>query len=201
MGTTLIAIRHQNGVVVASESQTTSGNYISNRAADKITILSDHIVCLRSGSSADTQNIVDLVKNIVKKEIIERQGPIEVRFVAQILRNICYNRKSSVNCGFICAGWDIFHGGQVYTIIQGGTLFSTPLAFSGSGSIFLNSFCDVNLEDNMSEVELEKLTTKAVSLAIQRDGNSSGIIRICKISHRGILKKSFSPSKIIKKKV
>ena len=44
----------KNGVIVASDSQTSSGFYISNRAADKITIITRNIVCLRSGSSADT---------------------------------------------------------------------------------------------------------------------------------------------------
>ena len=39
MGTTLMAMCHENGVIVASDSQTSSGFYISNRAADKITII------------------------------------------------------------------------------------------------------------------------------------------------------------------
>jgi len=200
MGTTLLATCHQNGVIVSSDSQTSSGYYISNRAADKITIITDYIVCLRSGSSADTQNIVDLVKNIIEKERIESGKPIEVRFVAQILKNICYNKKLSVNCGFICAGWDIFHGGQVYTIVQGGSISSTPLAFSGSGSIFINSFCDTNFDEDMSEQELENFNIKAISLAIQRDCNSNGIIRVCKISSQGIIKKSFFPNKVFQRK-
>ena len=68
MGTTLIAIRYEDGVIVAADSQTSSGSYISNRASNKISTISDYIICLRSGSSADTQNMVDLVKNVVLKE-------------------------------------------------------------------------------------------------------------------------------------
>ena len=80
MGTTLIAIRYKDGVIVAADSQTSSGSYISNRASNKISIISDYIICLRSGSSADTQNMVDLVKNVVLKEqnfrLIENMFPI-----------------------------------------------------------------------------------------------------------------------------
>lgn len=196
MGTTLMAMCHENGVIVASDSQTSSGFYISNRAADKITIITRNIVCLRSGSSADTQNIVDFVKNILIKEQLERGTSFEVRAVAQLLRNICYKKKADLNCGLICAGWDTIHGGQVYVIIQGGTILATPYISSGSGSIFINSFCDTNYKENMEEKESEQYIIKSVSLAIQRDGNSSGIIRICKISKKGIFKKAIVPSKI-----
>ena len=48
----------------------------------------------------------------------------------------------------------------------------------------------------MEEKESEQFIIKSVSLAIQRDGNSSGIIRICKISKKGIFKKAIVPSKI-----
>lgn len=35
--------------------------YISNRFADKLTKITDHIYCCRSGSAADTQAISDIV--------------------------------------------------------------------------------------------------------------------------------------------
>jgi len=199
MGTTLIAIRYKDGVIVAADSQTSSGSYISNRASNKISVISDYIICLRSGSSADTQNMVDLVKNVVLKEQLEKDMGLEVRAVAQLFRNLCYQRNLNSNCGFICAGWDPFHGGQVYSIVQGGTIISTPLASSGSGSIFINSFCDANFKEKMSKKETKNLCIKAISLAIQRDVNSSGIIRICEISRHGIKRNSLLPSKLIKK--
>ena len=195
MGTTLLAMRYKDGVYVASDSQTSSGSYISNRAADKISPISDNIICLRAGSSADTQNIVDLVKNIILKEKIEREDQIEVRVVAQLLRNVCYMKKSTSNCGFICAGWDIFHGGQIYAIVQGGTLITIPFVSTGSGSIFLSSFCEANFKDNMNEKEIETLIIKAISFAIQKDANSSGFIRICKITEKGFFKRSVLPLK------
>ncbi len=196
MGTTLMAICNKNGVIVASDSQTSSGFYISNRTANKITTISKNIICLRSGSSSDTQNIIDLVKNTLLKEHLEREKPLEVRAVAQLLRNICYKNKTNLNCGIICAGWDNIHGGQIYAIIQGGTIISTPFLSSGSGSIFTNSFCDANYEENMEEQDSEQFIVKSVSLAIQRDCNSSGIIRICKISGQGICRKAIFPSKV-----
>lgn len=198
MGTTLLAMRYDEGVIVAADSQTSSGYYISNGAADKISLISEYIVCLRSGSSADTQNIISLVRNIVLREQLQKQTPLEVRVVAQIIRNICYKRKSSINCGLICAGWDKLHGGQVYVIVQGGTILTTPIVSSGSGSIFTNSFCDINFKNNLTSKDSKKLAIKAISLAIQKDSNSSGIIRVCKITNQGICCSFLTPTKITK---
>ena len=39
-----------------------SRTYVANRVSDKLTEISPHVFCCRSGSSADTQAIADLVK-------------------------------------------------------------------------------------------------------------------------------------------
>ena len=36
--------------------------YVANRVSDKLTEISERIYCCRSGSSADTQAIADIVK-------------------------------------------------------------------------------------------------------------------------------------------
>jgi 20S proteasome subunit beta 1 len=58
-GTTIVAIEFDGGVVLGADSRVSTGNYISNRASDKITNLSDSVYLLRSGSAADTQAVSD----------------------------------------------------------------------------------------------------------------------------------------------
>ena len=54
-----MAIAFDGGVVVGADSRVSTGNYISNRASDKITPLTDNVYLLRSGSAADTQVVAD----------------------------------------------------------------------------------------------------------------------------------------------
>lgn len=68
MQTTLVAIETADGVVVGTDSRTTAGQYISSRATDKITVLTDHIVMLRSGSASDSQAIADIVMYYAESE-------------------------------------------------------------------------------------------------------------------------------------
>lgn len=62
MGTTILAAKCVDGVVVAADTRTSVSGYVSNRFARKITPISDSIVLCRSGSAADTQHLADLAK-------------------------------------------------------------------------------------------------------------------------------------------
>lgn len=58
-GTTIVAVEYDGGVVLGADSRVSTGTYVSNRASDKITPLSDSVFLLRSGSAADTQAVSD----------------------------------------------------------------------------------------------------------------------------------------------
>ena len=58
-GTTIVAVEYNGGVVLGADSRVSTGTYVSNRASDKITPLSESVYLLRSGSAADTQAVSD----------------------------------------------------------------------------------------------------------------------------------------------
>ena len=58
-GTTIVAVTYAGGVVLGADSRVSTGTYVSNRASDKITPLTDFVWLLRSGSAADTQAVSD----------------------------------------------------------------------------------------------------------------------------------------------
>lgn len=58
-GTTIVAVTYPGGVVIGADSRVSTGNYVSNRASNKIAQLSDTVYLLRSGSAADTQAVGD----------------------------------------------------------------------------------------------------------------------------------------------
>jgi 20S proteasome subunit beta 1 len=61
LGTSIMAVAFEGGVVLGADSRTTTGAYIANRVTDKLTHVHDRIYCCRSGSAADTQAIADIV--------------------------------------------------------------------------------------------------------------------------------------------
>ena len=57
-GTTLVALTFADGVVLGADTRTSSGAWVENRVTDKITPVTDTILCCRSGAAADTQVIM-----------------------------------------------------------------------------------------------------------------------------------------------
>ncbi|GIX63295.1 proteasome subunit beta type-6, putative [Babesia caballi] len=62
MGTTIIAMHCQDGVVLAADSRTSSGPIVVNRVARKITRILPNVFMLRSGSAADSQMLSMIIR-------------------------------------------------------------------------------------------------------------------------------------------
>lgn len=57
-----MALKFDGGLLLAADSRTSMGSYVSNRMSDKITPLFEDIFVCRSGSSADTQTLAGYVR-------------------------------------------------------------------------------------------------------------------------------------------
>lgn len=186
MGTSIMAVEFDGGVVVGADSRTTTGAYIANRLSDKLTPVSDRIFCCRSGSAADTQAVADYVKFYLQMHKVELGGYPLVKTAASLFQTICYQNKDALMAGIICAGWDEIKGGSVYSITLGGSLIKQPLAFSGSGSTYIYGYCDANFKPKMKREECIDFVKNALALAMARDGSSGGVIRMAVIDKDGV---------------
>ncbi|XP_077294832.1 proteasome beta1 subunit [Arctopsyche grandis] len=185
-GTSIMAVEFADGVVIGADSRTTTGSYIANRVTDKLTPITDHIYCCRSGSAADTQAIADVVKyhlKLLKTELGEQ--PL-VATGASIFRELCYSYRDSLMAGILIAGWDKRLGGQVYSVPVGGMCVRQPCSIGGSGSSYVYGYVDANFKEGMTEKEAVDFVTKTLSLAMARDGSSGGVVRLGVITKEGV---------------
>uniref|UniRef100_F7A955 Proteasome subunit beta n=2 Tax=Ciona intestinalis TaxID=7719 RepID=F7A955_CIOIN len=188
-GTSIMAVEFDGGVVIGADSRTTSGAYIANRVTDKLTPIHDRIFCCRSGSAADTQAIADAVAANVELDGIVMGGLPSVKKAAEIFRQYCYDYRDNLTAGIIVAGWDPKQGGQVYTIPLGGMLIRQQFSIGGSGSTYIYGHVDATFKENMTKDECIQFCTNALSLAINRDGSSGGVVRLAVITKEGVERK------------
>uniref|UniRef100_A0A0M3I9B4 proteasome endopeptidase complex n=2 Tax=Ascaris TaxID=6251 RepID=A0A0M3I9B4_ASCLU len=141
-GTTLIAMEFDGGVVVGTDSRTSSGSFIASRATDKITPITDRLVVCRSGSAADTQAIADIVKYYIEVYSLMENEEIGVSRASQIFRNFLYRYRDDLSASVLVAGYDDDEGGQLYAIPLGGYVTRQRCTASGSGSTFVQGFLD-----------------------------------------------------------
>ncbi|OAF68397.1 hypothetical protein A3Q56_03858 [Intoshia linei] len=185
-GTTIMALTYNGGVLIAADSRTSAGSFVANRVSDKLTHISDRIYCCRSGSSADTQAIADLVRYHMDFHRMSLGNQPLVKSAAIVFKNFCYNYRDQMSASIIVAGWDKINGPQIYTIPVGGMCLKQKFAIGGSGSTFIYGYMDTHYKDNMTKEQCIDLAKKAISLSIYRDSSSGGIIRMADITENSI---------------
>jgi len=185
-GTSIMAVAYDGGVVIAADSRTSSGDYVSNRVSDKLTKVQDRIYCARSGSAADTQALADIVTYYLDIHSIELDSDPKVAVAAALFQDLCYQNKDRLLAGIIVAGWDKKSGGQVYSITLGGTMVRQQFAIGGSGSTYIYGLCDAEFKQGMTKQQCQAFVKKALSHAMARDGSSGGVIRMATIDETGV---------------
>ncbi|KAH7887868.1 nucleophile aminohydrolase [Phlebopus sp. FC_14] len=203
LGTSIMAVQFDKGVVIGADSRTTTGSYIvrcrfqgrtdgalihrqANRVTDKLTHVHDRIYCCRSGSAADTQAVADIVHYYLQLYTQIHGAAPPVSTAAGIFQNLCYENKDALSAGIIVAGWDKEVGPSVYNIPLGGGLFRQPWAIGGSGSTYVYGYCDATYQEGWGRDETVDFVKNTLALAMSRDGSSGGVIRMCVITEEGV---------------
>ncbi|KAG6833723.1 Proteasome subunit beta type-6 [Tephrocybe sp. NHM501043] len=182
LGTSIMAVQFEGGVVIGADSRTTTGSYIANRVTDKLTHVHDRIYCCRSGSAADTQAVADVVHQGLQMYSQTAGEAPSVLHAASLFQKVCYENKDALSAGIIVAGWDKEVGPSVYNIPLGGGLFRQPWAIGGSGSTYVYGYCDATYREGWGRDETVNFVRNTLALAMSRDGSSGGVIRMCVIT-------------------
>ena len=205
LGTTIVAIKHKDGVIMACDTRTASGSFVSDRSAIKGNMISPSIVnygpiyVLRCGDAAASQVVTRYVYNYLHFHAMElgSQGTIDLNTVATLYKNICYSNKDSLQCAFI-----ISNGKEIMSIDSSGAFFRHDLIAShGSGSAYISGLLHTNIRDNMSREEVLSLLIKSVGYAIDYDGSSGGNINIYELDKNGSAKRTLYDHNQIEKVV
>nr|XP_015195970.1 PREDICTED: proteasome subunit beta type-6 [Lepisosteus oculatus] len=109
-----------------------------------------------------------------------------VQTAANLFKDMCYRYREELMAGIIVAGWDKRRGGQVYTVPMGGMMVRQPVSVGGSGSSYIYGFIDSNYRPGMNQEECLRFTAEALSLAMERDGSSGGVVRLAAITEGGV---------------
>jgi len=186
LGTSIMAVAFDKGVVIGADSRTTTGSYIANRVTDKLTHIHDRVYCCRSGSAADTQAVADIVHFYMQMYAQQYGTPPPVHTAATMFQKMCYDNKDNLSAGIIVAGWDKEQGPSVYNIPLGGGLFRQPWAIGGSGSTYVYGYCDATYQEGWNAEQTVAFVKNTLALAMSRDGSSGGTIRMCVITEDGV---------------
>lgn len=190
-GTTTIALRCKDGIVLAADTRATAGHMVVNRRAEKVHQISDNMAVTIAGTVSDAQLLIRLVKAELNLKRIRFGTESTVKEAANLLSGMIYNniRKMSMIPGvshFLLGGKDT-EGFQLYDLFADGSLTDIKeYVASGSGSIFAYGLLDTVYKADISVEEGIKLCVRSVNAALQRDSASGNGINILTITNDGV---------------
>ena len=192
-GTTTLALKCKDGIVLAADKRATSGYLISHKKFDKILSITDNISVTVAGTVSDVQLLAKYIRAELKLKLIRTERECSVKEAANLLSMMVYNniRKLSLIPGishFLIGGKDE-SGFHIYDLAPDGSIVDVDdYTTSGSGSVMVYGVLETLYDKKISVEEGVKLALKSINAAVQRDIASGDGIDIVSITKDGVKK-------------
>lgn len=172
-GTTTIGIVIKDGVILATESQATAGFFVATKKAQKLFKINDLVGMTIAGGVADAQYLVGQAQAISRLLHIQKGKVPNVGYIANIVRNMLFNGRSSFYSWNIIGGIDKNGVGKVFPIdFLGFMADHEDFCSLGSGSNFALGVLEGNWAPDLSKEDGIALATQALNAARARDAGS-----------------------------
>lgn len=182
-GTTTVGIVCKDGVVLASESRATMGNFIASSAAQKIYQIDGLVGLTTAGVVGDAQSLVRMIKVESKLYKMQRGEPMSVRGTTTLLSNVLSSRRYFPYFVQLILGGMDKRGPQLFSLdALGGQIEERELVATGSGSPIAYGVLEAEYSPEMGLEEGAVLVVKAIHNAMKRDSASGDIISLVKIT-------------------
>jgi 20S proteasome subunit beta 5 len=189
-GTTTLAFKFSEGVLVAVDSRATGGSYIASQDVKKVIEINPFLLGTMAGGAADCSFWErELGRQCALYELRHKER-ISVAAASKILSNIVYYYKGmGLSMGTMITGWDKT-GPNLFYVDSDGSRLRGDLFSVGSGSTYAYGVLDTEFKYNMSVKEAEELGKRAIYHATHRDAYSGGVVNVYHVGQDGWTKLS-----------
>jgi len=186
-GTTTVALKCKDGVILAADRRATMGHFISNKEAEKIFHVDDMVAATIAGGVGDAQNIMRLLRAEAKLFKMNRKRPMTIKGVATLMSNILNNNRYYPYLVMsIVAGVD--KNPRVFSIDPVGGLMEEDYISTGSGSPVAYGVLESDYKKDKLVNDNLKTAVRAIKVAQQRDSASGNGVTLATITSSGFKK-------------
>ncbi|KZZ90705.1 proteasome component PRE2 [Ascosphaera apis ARSEF 7405] len=185
-GTTTLAFRFKEGIIVATDSRASAGDWIASQTVKKVIPINTHLLGTMAGGAADCQYWLAYLGMQCRLYELRNKRRITVAAASKILANIVYNYKGmGLSMGTMCAGMTPQEGPALYYVDSDGTRMAGNLFCVGSGQTFAYGVLDANYRYDLSVEEALELGSRSILAATHRDAFSGGHINLYHVKESG----------------
>lgn len=162
-----IGIMAKDAVILAGEKRTTSKLLDQGKSAEKIYKIDDHVICAVAGIPADANILIQKLRVQAQRYTFQyrEQMPIE-----QLITTICDVKQGYTQYGglrpfgvsFLFAGYDAFHGYQLYHTDPSGNYSGWKATAIGLNNSTGNTILRQDWEEDLALDDALKLVAKVL---------------------------------------
>ena len=184
-GTTTVAIKVKDGVVLCADMRASAGYFIANNNTMKIQKIEQHAGLTLAGGVADAQNIVDVLRYHANVHRIQNQEPIPIKSLARLTSLMFHQNRGYPFIADILVGGHDNEGPQLFNIDMFGSVEEKNYVTTGSGSPVAYGLLEEEYKDNLTLDEAKSIALRAVKAAITRNIGTGDGINVALIDKNG----------------
>ncbi|XP_067651705.1 proteasome subunit beta type-5-like [Haliotis asinina] len=189
-GTTTLAFKFNQGVIVAVDSRATAGPFIASQTVKKVIEINPYLLGTMAGGAADCSYWERVLARQCRIYELRNKERISVAAASKLLANIVYNYKGmGLSMGTMIVGWDK-RGPGLYYVDSDGERLTGDMFSVGSGSVYAYGVLDSGHRYDMSVEEAYDLGMRSIYHATHRDAYSGGVVNLYHMKETGWIKVS-----------
>ncbi|XP_069735309.1 proteasome subunit beta type-5 [Phaenicophaeus curvirostris] len=184
-GTTTLAFKFSQGVVVAVDSRATAGSFIASQSVQKVIEINGSLLGTMAGGAADCGYWQRLLARQCRVYQLRNKEPISVAAASKLLANMVYQYKGmGLSMGTMICGWDK-RGPGLYYVDSEGTRVPGRAFAVGSGAPYAYGVLDRGYRESLATEEACELARRAIYQAARRDAYSGGRVTVYHVGPGG----------------
>jgi proteasome beta subunit len=184
-GTTTVGVLCDGGVVLASESRATMGNFIASSTARKIYQVDQLVGLTTAGVVGDAQTLVRMIQVEARLYRMQRGELMTVKAVTSLLSNVLSSRRYFPFMVQLILGGVDRYGPKIYSLdALGGQIEERRIVSTGSGSPVAYGVLEAMYKPGLSVQDGQVLAARAIHNAMKRDSASGDKIELVRITNK-----------------
>jgi proteasome beta subunit len=188
-GTTTVGVVCTDGVILSSDTRVTMGYFVAHKKGKKIYQIDDHIAMTISGSVADAQRVVEILKVNAKLYKLNNSRPMPIKAASRLVANLLFSARLAPLVAQILVGGVDSTGPHIFALDPFGSLTEEKCVATGSGSPIAYGVLEDKYKEGAKIEEILPVVVRAVDSAMKRDiasGDSFDIAVITKEGYRSL---------------
>ncbi|MCW4055447.1 MAG: archaeal proteasome endopeptidase complex subunit beta, partial [Candidatus Bathyarchaeota archaeon] len=184
-GTTPIGVVCKDGIIVASDTRVTMGTFVAHKRGKKVYKIDDHLAMTISGTVADAQRTVDILKANAQLFKLNTKRPMPVSSAARLIANLFFSARLAPMIAQVLVGGVDTTGPHVFSLDPFGSLTEEKCVATGSGSPIAYGVLEDKYKEDMTIKDLLSVVVRAVDSAMKRDTASGDSFDVAVIDLKG----------------